>query len=429
MNVSKKIHFLLVTGACSIVGLHAFAPTNFFEPYDVTLRLDQPDNTSFKLGANVEHGYTCKGQNLESIEANVLRLYDDTQATIPMLFSPVGPNAAAINDKFLQLTTAYAGQPLDDGVRGHIALDGKFEQTDLTVHGKYLLPLDMIDGDLSISLHMPIRWARMYRLASQDQTRDIFMPDLELKRLVTTDLAANLKDLGGLDIGQWSDTGLGDLVFMVNWINTYRQDKDHLKDVTLAAKLGLSMPTGLEKDEDKAFSLPFGNDGAWGIPIGVGIDLDFVHHVRLGGEAEFLILFDKTRTRRLRTDNHQTDFFLLSKGRATKDHGLTWKFNLYMQGYHFWRGLSLKFGYHYIKHDDDRLTAKSDDFSYSVINSAKDLIEWNAHDLIFQLNYDFFQETKNFAVKPQLSLFYKLPIDGKAVINANTFGGQFGLNF
>jgi len=138
---------------------------------------------------------------------------------------------------------------------------------------------------------------------------------------------------------------------------------------------------------------------------------------------------DETRVRRLKTDVNQTDFLILNKGSATKSVGTAYKFNLFLQFERFFKGLSAKVAYQFFKHDDDKLTADSNDFSYNIINSAQSLKEWNFQNFVFQLNYDFFLECKDSWFKPQLSFFYKLPVTGKRVINPHTFGGQIALNF
>lgn len=401
------------------VTLAAFAPTNFFPPYDPALFLPQADRCSvpFRVGVNAEYGWARNGRNANSDRANVLQIYDATQALIPMLINAQNPAATNL---FL-----CAGQPMDDGVRGHVEFNGRFSQIDVTPFVRYMLPIDM-PGDLSVSAALPFRHAKLDRVTFANKTLAITPADLAINTFFD-DLNTNVKALGGPDLGNWSNSGLGDLVVMFDWYSDYEQDRDGLENVSLHAKLGVTCPTGLKKDEDRAFSFALGNDGAWGLPFGLGIDIDFKSTIRLGGEAEFLVLFDNSKTRRIKTEIHQTEFLLLNKARATKDYGLSWKFYLYLQSFHFWKGLSLKTAYEYIKHDSDRLTLKSDANSTLIANTAVSLGEWNSHNIIFSMNYDGFG--CNWPVQPQLSIFYKLPVGGKAVINCQTVGGQCAINF
>lgn len=406
----------------------AMAPNNFFAPYDPNLRLTAAPDTKFKFGLNAEYGQTRTGRSLDHDKRNILQLYDCTQSTIAMLMMPT----CDIKNKLpisLPVLTSWAGAPTDDGFRGRIVMTGEFSQTDVTLYGNYLVPQRIVPGDLSVGLYLPVRMAKVDDIKFVDLTRKNTEADLDISTFLAgfTNFKNALKTAANLDLNPVHRTGLGDLLFMLDWQNDYRQDKDFLKNVTMFAKIGLSFPTGVKKDEDRAFSVALGNDGAVGMPIGLGMELDFAHHITAGIDVDFLILFDETRVRRLKTDKRQTEFLLLNKGLSTRDHGLTWKFNLFLQAFHVVRGLSAKVAYEYVKHDDDRLTAKSDAFNNAVINSAKILEEWNMHHFIFSVSYDFFKEFKS--VKPQISLFYKFPVTGKGIINPHTFGGQFAINF
>ena len=208
----------------------------------------------------------------------------------------------------------------------------------------------------------------------------------------------------------------------------------------LHAKLGVTIPSSQEKDEDRAFSMPLGNDGAWGLPLGLGIDVAFVHNITLGLNAEFLILFDKSRVRRLKTREEQTEFLLLHKGVATKEHGLTWQFHLYfMLRPLTWfssagkksgdDGLWASFDYQFVRHDDDRLNPRSNEFSFAIVNSARSLKEWTIHNLLFRAGYNFANLAKKWPVSPEINLFYKLPVAGKNIIDNHSFGGTIAINF
>lgn len=433
MNM-RRIALIVFAVTLAGTAARAFAPNNLFPPYDPNLRLPSWEDRNFwkksawRLGANLEFGSTSNGRSFDDHKANVLQLYDQTQAVIPMLMNAKNTDATNI---LQALTAAYPGQPLDDGTRGHVKFFGHFDIADVTLNGRYWLPVDFVPGYVSLSVALPIRRAQIEHPRFEDLTKEIFAVDLDIKQVITDAaiFAQTLKELGNLDIGAWSRTGVGDLILLLEWQNSYRQEKENLKNVNIFTKLGLSLPTASMRDEDHAFSMSLGNDGAWGVPFGLGLGLEFIYNIHVGLDAEFLVLFDRTHNRRLKTEIHQTEFLLLNKGEATKEHGLTWKFNLYAQWYHFWRGLSVKAGYHYVKHDDDRLVPSANDFSYTVVNSANSLLEWNMHHLVFQVNYDLFKETRDWVLKPQFSIFYKLPIAGKGVIQPHAFGGQIAFNF
>lgn len=422
---------MLTVSTQAFVGMHDV--TNFFRPTDSAIKLPPCEDTAFSLGSRFEYGSSSKSRSFcDERKVNVLQMYDPTQSTLDMLEKPTPCVDAKLVadlggdiDAFLQIIQR-------DGIRGHQCVNGKFSGWDLTFFGNYTFMFDSVPGSFSLSGHLPIVQNKIDRLiikdlTNTDRTQSTAVLDYMVKDLVTDNLASNVKKWGCLDLSCWEKTGLGDLVVMFAWNGIFPQKKDNLKEVELGAKIGLSFPTAEKKDENKAFSMPLGNDGAWGMPIGLNLGLNFIHHVRAGLDTDFKVLFNKTRVRRLKTTPNQTEFLLLNKGKVLKEFGLTWQFHLYLQAYHFIKGLSASAAYQYVKHDSDRLTPKCNDFDYSIINTANNLREWQAHNLLFKINYDCFTCFKS--IKPQLEFFYKLPVAGKGIIDCDTFGGQLSFNF
>ncbi|MCF7799917.1 hypothetical protein K9M16_02885 [Candidatus Babeliales bacterium] len=425
-KIKKFVILLFLLLFVSTKNSFAMLRTNFYRPYDINFRMEDWPKTKFKLGVNIETGSTHNAKDSSEHKTNVLQIYNSTESTLAMLMGgPVNTDAYDLANYFL---AAY-GPALDDGVRGHLKLNGKFEQTEFSLWAKYRLPNCAIPGHFDLSLYLPIKYLAIKNVSITDQTKSILNADLDVNNVLTDDIKTVAQNLGGLSLDSWSKTGAGDLTLMLGWFNDFRQTKEYLENVKISAKLGITAPTGAKKDINKAFSLPMDNDGAWAIPLGGGVDLDFVHRIRAGLEFEMLFSFDEKRTRRMKTDTNQTDFLLLNSGRATRSPGFAWKFNLFLQARRFLGGLSFMTAYQFLKHDDDKLTADSNDFSYNIINSAQSLHEWGFQNFIFQFNYDFFNECKKSWFKPQISVFAKLPVAGKRVINAYTFGGQFALNF
>jgi hypothetical protein len=410
--------------------LQAFAPHNFFKPYNYNLRYQDgmKKENPLSFGLNFEVGSSRTGKNADSATRNILALHEDTQSFIPALINAQSPAVTT----FAAVLYA-AGRGLDDdGTRGHVALNGHFEMIDATLRGRYVLPLSMINGKLAISAAMPIRSVKVSGVTAQDKTANIFPADTAIRPFTQSfaSIAAKLKDLGNVDWSDFSSRGVGDLVIMLDWMNNYQQQKDGLENVQLIAKIGVSLPTAPERDEDKVFSISRGNDGAWSVPFGLGLNLDFQYNIRLGLEAEFEIMFDHSREFRMKTAPGQTQFMLLNKGRATIDHGFNWHFNLMAQAYRFWRGCSLGVTYEYAKHDDDRLTPHDNSFDVTMANSASWLREYNMHHFIFKASWDgscYTCPLRRFT--PHASIFYKMPIDGRNVILTHSFGGQLGVSF
>jgi hypothetical protein len=430
MNITKKI-VLSCAGVLLAAGnAGAFAPTNFFEPYDPNLRLPIC-KSSFRLGVNAEYGDTSTARDWDGKKRNVLRIHDQAENVVAMLLGNQGVSMTGVDDFInanidpMHIPAVTTNPASSDSA---IAFDGDFRQFDATVYAEYKFPQHFLDGHFRFGAYLPIRDAAIRNVKFSEVTANIAGVHESLTKDITT-FQNVINNWTPLDFGSWSKTGVGDLAMLLEWYRWFRQDRSGIKAVDLHFRVGMSAPTAEQRDINKAFSIPLGNDGAWGIPFGIGLGLSTKYKLKLGADATFLVLFDRTGMYRLKTDINQTEHVLLQTGRATKDHGLTWKFNLYAKGVNLVKGISLKAAYEYTKHDSDSLTSKTSKFNTSIINSANSLKEWNLHSLIFQVNWDSFRVKRDIPAKPQLSLFYKLPLGGKNIINPHTFGGQLAVNF
>lgn len=432
MNIKQIAKPLIITGilaniVCTSVDAF-FAQSNLFPPYDINVHLPKCPDTRINLGATVEYGSNDSARDWGGDKHNVLKIYDHYQDAATMLKSPMADVAATVKDIYNNMYSAYAGVLQTAPVE----FTGHYNEYDITVFGKYTFK-NFLEGNLDISVHLPVISREIDKIQYKDLSPNYlpgvayyyqqnYTQNFELFQEQMT------KNFGPMNFGAFDEAGIGDLLIMLEWLRSFKQTKEALKNVDISIRLGVTCPTSKERDINKIFSLPLGNDGAWGMPIGFDLALDFNQNIRIGADVEFFVLFDETKERRLKTSEDQTEFLLINKGRATLDPGLTWKFNIFLQAYRFYKGLSLKIDYEYIKHDDDTLYENTDTFNRYIINSANSLKEWNSHNLIFQLNIDFFK-FEHITKSPQISLFYKYPIGGKNIINMSTFGGQLGFNF
>ena len=144
---------------------------------------------------------------------------------------------------------------------------------------------------------------------------------------------------------------------------------------------------------------------------------------KAGFDVQLLHLFGNTRERRIKTAVDQTNLLLLAKTKAYRDYGLTQRFNLFMQAYHVFGGLSFLAGYQFLKHGEDHLALNSCEFSSSIANSAAYLDEWIVHSIELNLHYDFNVDLcQDSCFAPQASLFARIPFNGKRAIAFTTVG-------
>jgi hypothetical protein len=297
--------------------------------------------------------------------------------------------------------------------------------------GHLSIPLNLLlsqrfyfDHGLSFALHLPIihmelkdvRFQRLHEARTEEQE-------------LAEDLLERIRQRAGLNTQGWKRTGIGDLVAQMTWMRDFPQIKPALTNVRVQARLGVDFPTGKVRDEDRLLALPFGNDGAWGLQFGGGIDLTFCWTLRAGLDAEFLYLFPNTRCRRIKTVCDQTDLLFLTKVPVLREFGLNQQFNIYLESCNFWRGLSAKINYQLLKQNDDRIDVGSDLIDPTIVNSAESLQEWTAHSLIFSLRYDLWKDLPDAPVLPSIMGWFKWGFNGKRAILANTLGLQLSLAF
>jgi len=170
----------------------AYAPTNFFRPYDINLRTAEWKGTDFKVGANFEYGETSKCRDYDENKNGVLRRYNESESTLAML---MGANRGTeIYNLANQLLSPFV-PATDDGVRGHFNLDGKFEEWDLTLWGKYDLPIEVLSGNWSISAYLPIKSLKVENVKWNDQTENVLQADRMVRELLTDDIHTVQKSL------------------------------------------------------------------------------------------------------------------------------------------------------------------------------------------------------------------------------------------
>ena len=277
---------------------------------------------------------------------------------------------------------------------------------------------------LSLGLHLPvyqmkldnIRWKSINTCTTSEQ-------------LLEPDFLEHVRTLSSLNLRGWNRTGIGDFVAQLTWMKDFPQTKAFLDNVRVQMRLGLNFPTGKLQDEDLLFAFPFGNDGSWGLQWAGGLDLTFCSMLRGGVDVEFLYLFGNTRCRRVKTVCNQTDLMFLASVPAFREFGLGQQYNLYLESCNFWRGLSCKLNYQFLKRNDDRLDVCSDRLDTIVINSAESLQDWTAHSLIFGARYDFCRDYPEARVQPSLIAWVKWGFNGKRALLANTLGLQLSLAF
>ena len=374
--IARKQMYLFIVMA--LIGWQNMHSMNLLRPYDTLIRPAYTNDYRFQLDLYAQGGVADKGYNADGCATNALRIWQGSQDALAMLDG--FPSDSTIGQKRIAVDAS------DDGVRGHFCVDG-----DLRTKFSGAVGLRAFFKEaFSISAYLPFYAMELDNVCWRDQTKSVSDEDERVKSLLTNDFFANVCSLGdGLDLGGWKRNGIGDITVLGEWFHDFPQPKELLKNVRINLRAGLNLPTGLRADEDKILAVAFGNDGALGLPFGIGLDLRYVFYLRAGVDVQLTHVFGNTRSRRVLTDQSQTDLLLLKKMDVYKDFGLTQQFNLYVQIYKLIKQSSLLVGYQFIKHGNDELSLCSNpNFSSVIANSAEHLKEQTIHQIIVRADYD-----------------------------------------
>ncbi len=401
--------------------------SNHFRGHDFGSGTMIPEDRDSLIGASCEIGSATNCRDADKEKVSVFNVYGAEQDAIAMFMNPITapPDAENVQNLFKVFSKATV-----NGETGRMSVDGKVEEKTFTVWGKWKLPNTTTQGSWFVDVYVPMKSMNFTDVVWTDLTTGKFPGDADVQTDITGRIAAACTAISSLDIGDCSESGVGDITAFLGWSNDYPQERDKLKNVHFNAKIGVSCPSGKQRDENILFSTAFGSDGAWGIPAYLGLDLGFEHSFQLGGSVDFLYLFDHESTYRMKTNTYQTDYLLHSQGTATKNHGATWNFNVYgALAPKENKGLSASVGYRYIKHDEDELTPTSDSFDSTTVNTANDLKEWASHDILISAQYDASYKNSDKRITPLIDIFAKIPITGKRVVSGYTFGGSLSITF
>jgi len=387
-------------------------------PYDTLIRPTFTNKYRWQLAGYAETGYHhAHGFNEDGEHVNALRIWNNQQNALSML------EGVPFDSDIGQLRSALLDS--NNGIRGRFNVSG-----DLKLDFNFSFASRVFFAqDWSLGLYLPVYKMRLTDVMFQDLTPNLDNYDKLVRELLTNNLAQNVKELGNLDIGGWNRHGLGDLALIIDWFRDFKQYKPFLKWVRVNWRWGITFPTGLRANEDLIFAVPFGYDGAFTMPFGLGLDLTLGTHFKTGFDVQLTQVFGNQRTLRVKTQEDQTELLLLNKAHAYRDYGLIQRFNLYVEIYRCLKGLSFTVGYQFLKQGETEISLTGQQFSNAIANTSRQLEEFTLHYVIAKATYDFGVHRKFRKVRPEWSLYVRSPFNGKNVALIPAIGTVFSIDF
>lgn len=249
----------------------------------------------------------------------------------------------------------------------------------------------------------------------QDDTTNIGTDGENVKKYLVCQTEKIAQELC-YDLRTFSQTGMEDIRLIGYWRKAYWVNKGRESWPEFLAipflTLGGTIATGKAKCPTKVFGVPFGNNGHNSIGASIGIDLDFVKTIEIGGEFGLTHFFKRQVCNfPLPTNAYQSGIFPF-KTDVTICPGFNWHFGLKMLAYQFLDRLSGYFEWIVVTHKDDKITPKKCDpaFKPEVIEKRSC---WQSQFGNFSLYYDI-SPCINFG------LLWQMPLAEKGAYRSST---------
>ena len=410
MSMKKICLFALSITFCTI------SPISMVEPwlFDINFRSHIQRTKTHEFLIIPNFAFSGHGWNSLGDKVNPLQYLDPTQDALAML---KGFPANSIESQIGQQINIDD----DNGTRGHFIVTGNysFEEAILSYRYRFF-------SEWFLGVRLPVFAARINNTQWVDETQNFTYDDVLTKELVTNNIFQNAETWGDLNLQNWSTQNIGDTTITFNWLRAFLQEKPYLKEVDVNARIGIAFPTCYRKNEDVAFSMSLGNDGAFAMPFGAGIDLRFKKFLQAGVDVSFEYIFSHIKNRRIVTDPAQTNFLLLQKAKTLKDYGITQMFNLYLEP-QINDYLAFRVAYQHIKHAKDKVYILNNEYSTLIANQTLMLKEWTKHAFFFQLRYD--NAGSRGLISPIVSVFGFVPFNGKRSLQPPLVGFDLAFHF
>ena len=405
--------------------ISAIAPLGLFVPYDLNIRGERPhQNGKVHLSFLAEKSHKISGFDFEGNKVNPLQIYDTTQNILGLYVGFTGNS---------EVKTAITGG--EDSNHGMYTATGTYKATQFAFGATYAFGSGFLVRSFlpiySVSLS-DVSWAYSGNLTSFGgaSLADVF-----------SSFETESKELFGLNVSGWNTTSIGDFAIIFDWERDFPRRESVLRNVRPILRLGITLPTGLQKNTVDFGAMSFGADGSITIPFGGGVRVDLGRFVEFGFNSQICYIWGKTKLQRIKTSPYQSDFLMPIIANAAKQYGVIQNFSIYGGLYSKCRCFSLKGFYEYIRKGEDIITPVETKYSYNLINNQsedgttgrskgqKSLDESTSHSFTIRAGYDNHYADSNNKFIPQVYLFSKTSFYGSYANIASTIGLQLLLDF
>lgn len=417
-----KNKIIVILGCMFMASLSQTAPLGFLEPYNFMIEAEPIYGKSkFQWTVLTELSYDSQSFNEEGDIVNALQIYEPQQNVFG-LFQGLGTTSQY--NQFINSLAGGAGGGVNNGENGMFTPTGTFDGAQVAFLGSYLF-----HPHCYFKISVPVYKINLTNVNWSYSGNNETFGGQAIQTEIVNNFATLAQQDFNLSVGDWSESGLGDVALLLDYIADYSQGRTLLRNVRIHLRLGLTLPTGIQADENQVMSIPFGHDGSVGLPFGGGLDINLGRYFQCGFRGEFLYLWGNEKLRRVASFPTQTSLLIPQLTMAYKEYGFIQQFDLFVQAYNVAGGLSAKLAYEYYKKGQDQISVQVPGFNYTVMNAGPKLDEETRHNLIAMVSFDSAFLRSCDKIHPQASVFVNMPFNGSFTSLLSSVGLQMALDF
>jgi hypothetical protein len=437
MNIFRFKKLTLCTVLLSTITnmqkLNAATPLGMFAPYDINIKVKKPahGNLQFNLlgekSYNV-HGYATNAREDQTFFVNPLQIYEPLQNVVSMYqgFDDNGASVQTITTPFTQLLDSIAGGPgggVSNGACGLLIPTANLSCGQIAGGLTYGL-----GQGFYISAFLPFCFAKLCNINWKYVGQNALFAEEQIQTELIDAFTQDALTYFDLNVGNWSQRGLGDLTFLAEWQRDFPQRRLVLRNVQANIRIGISLPTAAPVNQTLIFPIPFGGDGAVGIPFGGGLNLTLGGIGEIGFSGQFWYFCSNERPRRIQTFPTQTSLLLPVITQTYKEFAIVQNFNLFGQIYSTSKRFSAKGVYQHWRRQKEKVIPLNMQYNFDVANATASIDEFTRHQFsIFGIYSPIRGDFKRMI--PQFEVFWKGSFGGTRAAIASTYGAQFSLIF
>ncbi len=246
-----------------------------------------------------------------------------------------------------------------------------------------------------------------------------------------------------------SRSGVGDIDLHLRG-NYFIDHKLMMRGIDLNLQCGVVIPAGRKMNIDYPASVPFMNDGHWGVYLDFIPEFELKQDLKVGLILGGLWQFNDTQNRRIAIYKEPSNYSALV-GKVEIDPGNVFKFSPYVTLENLSDGVHIQLRYTYLRHGMDKWSDERDNKSIACyletekridptdptkdithedleknLNYKNQLSKWRAHYFTIQTAYDSKIALKNWFMNPKFYASYDMPINGNGFCKTHlvTLGAQ-----